>query len=107
MSNVERPVVVDQYYCGGPKNCPIPNKNAVAISNVSYVDIQGTYSNIPLSLACSQFVPCKALTFTNINITPTPKKAGMPVAPYCLDAYGELSKIVIPPLKHCLLPSHR
>ncbi|KAL8471313.1 hypothetical protein ACS0TY_028824 [Phlomoides rotata] len=104
MSNVEKPVVIDQYYCGGPKDCPIPDKNAVAISNVSYADIQGTYSNTQLSLACSEFITCKALTFTNINITPTPEKAEKPVAPFCQDAYGELSKIVIPPLKDCLLP---
>lgn len=101
MMNVANPIVIDQNYCNGVSNCPVPNKNAVAISGVTYSGIRGTYGKIPVSLVCSQYQPCQSLIIDGINLTPS---NGTDTAPVCSNAHGVLKSSATPPLNQCVLP---
>ncbi|ONK81049.1 uncharacterized protein A4U43_C01F24680 [Asparagus officinalis] len=43
-TKVDNPVIIDQYYCDAPGNCPPQNINAVQISNVTYANLYGSSS---------------------------------------------------------------
>lgn len=104
MSNVGTPIVIDQYYCGGHKICNETDmKNALAISDVAFKGISGTYSYKPISLACSHINPCRNLTVATVDLVPTSKKKEA-AQPYCIYAYGRVLNDTTPPLYDCLEP---
>ncbi|XP_020262141.1 probable polygalacturonase At1g80170 [Asparagus officinalis] len=68
-TKVDNPVIIDQYYCDAPGNCPPQNINAVQISNVTYANLYGSSSTpVAVSLNCSQSVPCTLMEFDTLNI---------------------------------------
>ncbi|KAH6792141.1 hypothetical protein C2S52_002618 [Perilla frutescens var. hirtella] len=104
MWNVGTPIVIDQFYCGGHTICNVTDSdmNAVAISNVMYHGISGTYSYKPVSLACSYSHPCTNLMVAAVHLLPTKKSAG--ADPHCFYAYGKLLTNNTPSLDYCLDP---
>ncbi|KAL7140785.1 hypothetical protein ABFS83_08G010200 [Erythranthe nasuta] len=103
MKDVYMPINIDQNYCGGPHTCPTTSTNAVAISGVSYWGITGTYKHTPVSLDCSKYKPCRGLTFSSINLTPSASGNIPKGYPFCSNAYGRVLTSTTPPLDKCLL----
>ncbi|XP_072993714.1 probable polygalacturonase At1g80170 [Typha latifolia] len=86
VSNVEIPIVIDQYYCN-KRSCK--NKtDAVAISDVMFKGIRGTYSFQPMRLACSDSSPCTGVDLKNVHLLPANKLQARQKA-FCWKSYGE------------------
>ncbi|OAY29494.1 polygalacturonase At1g48100 isoform X2 [Manihot esculenta] len=95
VSGVETPIMIDQFYCDGNK---CSNKSsAVAVSDINYVDIRGTYTRNPLHFACSDNLPCTGVSLDTIEL----KSVGEDAQPFCWNAYGDLRGTTVPPV-HCL-----
>ncbi|XP_052188368.1 LOW QUALITY PROTEIN: polygalacturonase At1g48100 [Diospyros lotus] len=90
VSEVQIPIVIDQFYCDGHK-CNNAT-SAVAISGVSYQNIKGTYTEKPVYFACSDSLPCSGITLTNIELK------GQQSEPFCWETYGELKTTSTPPI---------
>lgn len=99
MDNVRNPIIIDQYYCL-TKSCT-NQTSAVHISDITYVNIKGTYNikSPPLQLVCSDAVPCTNLTFSDIELLPA--QGRILSDPFCWNAYGEISTLTVP-LVYCL-----
>ncbi|XP_020109907.1 polygalacturonase ADPG1-like [Ananas comosus] len=70
--SVEKPIVIDQYYCVGDHNNCKNKTSAVQVCDVHYSEVKGTSSSgIAISLACSETTPCAGITMENINIQST------------------------------------
>ncbi|XP_071698612.1 polygalacturonase-like [Rutidosis leptorrhynchoides] len=83
MVNVKNPIIIDQYYCPGSKNCPKGEVAEVKISNVLYDDIHGTSATqVAVKLNCSTISPCSGISFENINLV----YKGQPAISSCTNA---------------------
>jgi len=83
VSNVKIPIDIDQYYCER-RTCK-NQTSAVAISDVTYEKIRGTYMDTALHLACSDDVPCTDLKLIDIELRPVYVSA----RPFCWNSYGQ------------------
>lgn len=83
VSNVKMPINIDQYYCES-RTC-MNRTSAVAISDVTYEKIRGTYIDTALHLACSDTVPCTELKLIDIELRPVYASA----RPFCWNGYGQ------------------
>nr|DAD29108.1 TPA_asm: hypothetical protein HUJ06_030576 [Nelumbo nucifera] len=98
VNNVDHPIVIDQYYCGG-NHCK-NETSAVKVSNVSFINIHGTSTREDaISLACSQTVACTDILLENIQLTTL--VPGKNATSYCLNAHGTAKASVEPPVS-CL-----
>nr|GEW28749.1 polygalacturonase At1g48100 [Tanacetum cinerariifolium] len=106
MSEVQTPIIIDQFYCGGSK-CYSNKKSAVAVSGISYKNIRGTYTKTPVRFACSDSVPCTGVSLDTIQLQPAPY-IGFG-APFCSNIYGQVKTSTTPRI-NCLMaakPSKR
>nr|CAD1834839.1 unnamed protein product [Ananas comosus var. bracteatus] len=104
VSNVEIPIVIDQYYCN-KKSCK--NKtDAVAISDITYKGISGTYSFQPMHLACSDSTPCSGLNLINVKLSPENNSQALQ-KPFCWKSYGEAYGLFDPSSVGCLQRNDR
>lgn len=94
VSEVETPIMIDQYYCDKSK-CQ-NESSAVAVSGIDYVNIQGTYKVKPVHFACSDNVPCTGISLATINLEATQENRSND--PFCWEAYGELRTTTVPPI---------
>lgn len=95
VSEVEAPIVIDQYYCDGG-GCT--NKtSAVAVSGISYENIKGTYTKKPVYFACSDSLPCKGISLATIQLKAVQESKGL-YKPFCWETYGELRTSTEPPI---------
>ncbi|XP_044501540.1 polygalacturonase At1g48100 [Mangifera indica] len=95
VSDVKTPIMIDQFYCDKGK---CQNKSsAVSISDINYVNIQGTYTQTPVYFACSDSLPCTGVSLTTIALKPSEGYQ----QPFCWEAYGELKTSTEPPIS-CL-----
>ncbi|KAK6913097.1 Glycoside hydrolase, family 28 [Dillenia turbinata] len=99
VTDVQTPIVIDQFYCGGSK-CK-NSSSAVAINGVTYENIKGTYTASPVHFACSDNLPCTGLTLNTIQLTPSEKSSD----PFCWEAYGQLLTDTEPPID-CIASGH-
>ncbi|KAK4477381.1 hypothetical protein RD792_016602 [Penstemon davidsonii] len=104
MTDVKTPIVIDQNYCNGKKDCTSSSTNAVTISGVTYENITGTYIDQSVSLVCSEYQPCKNILMGTIDLTPSPTKKTKGILPQCENAFGRVLTETTPSLKNCLLP---
>lgn len=95
VSDVETPIMIDQYYCDKSK-CQ-NESSAVYVSDVNYINIRGTYTEQPAHFACSASMPCTGISLSSINLTPTQTSK----QPYCYQTYGELKTATVPQIS-CL-----
>ncbi|KAK7381406.1 hypothetical protein VNO78_34075 [Psophocarpus tetragonolobus] len=95
VSGVQTPISIDQYYCEGGK-CK-NESSAVAVTNIHYENIKGTYTKEPIYFACSDNLPCTGITLDTIQLESTQNSN----VPFCWEAYGELKTNTIPPVE-CL-----
>ncbi|KAK4721348.1 hypothetical protein R3W88_011581 [Solanum pinnatisectum] len=98
VSEVQIPIVIDQFYCDKSK-CP-NQTSAVALSEINYQKITGTYTVKPVHLACSDSMPCIDVTLTDIQLKPLQEQYHM-YDPYCWQTFGELYTPTFPPIQ-CL-----
>ncbi|XP_057528741.1 polygalacturonase At1g48100-like [Amaranthus tricolor] len=95
VSEVQLPIVIDQYYCD--KSTCKNASAAVAVSGVTYQNIKGTYTVKPVHLACSDELPCTDITLNTIQLTPLQEQHHL-YDPYCWQSFGELMAPIAPPL---------
>ncbi|KAL9240952.1 hypothetical protein vseg_015117 [Gypsophila vaccaria] len=95
MSEVQLPIVIDQYYCDKSK-CKNETR-AVAVSGVTYQNIKGTYTVKPVHLACSDDLPCTDITLNTIQLKPLQGLYRVS-NPYCWQSFGELTTPIVPPI---------
>lgn len=98
VSEVEIPIVIDQYYCHSSK-CK-NQTSAVALSDIRYEKISGTYTVQPAYLACSDSIPCVDVILSDIGLNPLQQKYRMDDA-FCWKTFGESKAPVEPPI-HCI-----
>ncbi|KAG8635001.1 hypothetical protein MANES_17G113400v8 [Manihot esculenta] len=95
VSRVETPIMIDQFYCDSSK-CS-NESSAVAVSNINYADIKGTYTRNPIHFACSDNLPCTGVSLDTIEL----KSVGEDSQPFCWNTYGDLKGTTVPPI-NCL-----
>ncbi|CAA2995925.1 polygalacturonase At1g48100-like isoform X1 [Olea europaea var. sylvestris] len=98
VSEVQLPIVIDQFYCDKRK-CS-NQTSAVALSGINYANIRGTYTVKPVHFACSDSMPCTGVTLTGIQLKPLQEHYHM-YDPYCWQTFGELYSPTVPPIQ-CL-----
>lgn len=92
MSNVQNPIIIDQNYCPGDKDCPGQN-SGVRISDVTYQDIRGTSATpVAVKFDCSPGYPCVGIRLENVKLT----YMNEPAAASCAHAGGTTSGFVQP-----------
>lgn len=95
VSEVQLPIVIDQYYCD--KSSCKNQTSAVALSGINYERIRGTYTVKPVHFACSDSLPCVDVTLTAIQLKPLQEKYRM-YDPFCWQTFGELRTPAVPPI---------
>ncbi|KAK9090399.1 hypothetical protein Sjap_023576 [Stephania japonica] len=95
VSEVELPIVIDQFYCD--KRTCTNHTSAVALSGVTYEKIRGTYTVKPIHLACSDNLPCVDVTLNKIELKPMQERYHL-YGPFCWQTFGELTTPTIPPI---------
>ncbi|RAL53286.1 hypothetical protein DM860_006958 [Cuscuta australis] len=98
VSEVQLPIVIDQYYCD--KRVCKNQTAAVALSGIHYENIRGTYTVKPVHLACSDNMPCLDVTLDRIKLEPLQERYHM-YDPYCWQTFGQLYSPTSPPVR-CL-----
>ncbi|KAL1538558.1 polygalacturonase-like protein [Salvia divinorum] len=99
VSEVENPILIDQYYCDGRK-CGNKTSN-VAISSVTYRSVKGSYVTNPIRFACSESTPCSGITLSTVVLHPSPNAKNED--PFCWEAFGEIQTATTPTVT-CLRP---
>ncbi|ERN07445.1 hypothetical protein AMTR_s00019p00250890 [Amborella trichopoda] len=97
MDNVDRPIIIDQYYCDSNYRCQ--NKtSAVQVKGVKFIGVRGTSVRPEaVTLACSKSVACTNILLDGIDLKTVD---GEKTVSYCLNAFGSAKGQVIP--KPCL-----
>ncbi|XP_004306351.1 PREDICTED: polygalacturonase At1g48100-like [Fragaria vesca subsp. vesca] len=99
VSEVEFPIMIDQFYCD--KGHCANKTSAVAVSGINYVNIQGTYTSKPAHFACSDSIPCTGVSLDTIHLKSVQSGKRL-YDPFCWEAYGELKTNTVPPID-CLM----
>lgn len=98
VSEVETPIMIDQFYCD-QSHCS-NQSSAVEVSEINYVNIRGTYTVQPVHFACSDSFPCSGVSLSTIELKSV--KENHPLSgPFCWETYGELKTSTEPPIS-CL-----
>ncbi|XP_076895566.1 polygalacturonase-like [Bidens hawaiensis] len=93
MTSVQNPIVIDQNYCPGNKNCP-HQVSGVRISNVKYQDVHGTSATkVAVRFDCSKKYPCRGITMQDVNLS---FKNQLQASAYCVNAAGKSSGVMKP-----------
>ncbi|XVF43987.1 hypothetical protein PTKIN_Ptkin02bG0084100 [Pterospermum kingtungense] len=95
VSEVQLPIVIDQYYCD-KRTCKNETA-AVSLSGISYEKIIGTYTVKPVHLACSDSLPCMGVTLSTIKLKPVQERYHL-YDPFCWQTFGELTTPTVPPI---------
>uniref|UniRef100_A0A0D9WK49 Pectate lyase superfamily protein domain-containing protein n=1 Tax=Leersia perrieri TaxID=77586 RepID=A0A0D9WK49_9ORYZ len=99
VSEVQTPVIIDQFYCD--RTTCRNQTSAVAVSGVQYENIKGTFTIKPAHFACSDNSPCSEITLSGIQLKPLIVPQYHLYNPFCWQAFGELFTPTIPPIS-CL-----
>ncbi|KAL9237544.1 hypothetical protein vseg_012078 [Gypsophila vaccaria] len=92
MVNSQNPIIIDQKYCPGNKNCP-GQVSGVRISDVTYQDIHGTSATpIAVNFKCSSKYHCAGIKLQDVQLT----YGNKPASAYCTNAIGSVSGLVQP-----------
>ncbi|KAM1082592.1 hypothetical protein EV2_021816 [Malus domestica] len=95
VSEVQLPIVIDQFYCD--KSTCKNQTSAVALSGITYERIRGTYTVKPVHFACSDSLPCVGVTLNSIDLKPLQEKYHL-YDPFCWQTFGELRTPTVPPI---------
>ncbi|XVF60276.1 hypothetical protein PTKIN_Ptkin08bG0032100 [Pterospermum kingtungense] len=100
VSEVETPIMIDQFYCEKGSGCK-NQSSAVAVSGINYVNIRGTYTVQPVHFACSDSLPCSGVSLSTIELKSSVQENHHLDGPFCWETYGELQTATEPPIQ-CL-----
>lgn len=102
MLNVKIPIIIDEHYCNGSDFCHQPKLNGggVAISDITYTNITGTYTNQAVAFVCSTYKPCRDITASNVDLKPSGGAGGESIQ--CSNAHGKVISTTDPLLEKCL-----
>ncbi|WOL11252.1 polygalacturonase-like [Canna indica] len=93
MRDVQNPVVIDQNYCPGNKNCP-GQSSGIKISQVKFANVRGSSATqVAVKLDCSPSNPCSGIQLRDINLSYQKKQS----LSYCKNAKGSSSGVMNPP----------
>ncbi|QCD82301.1 polygalacturonase At1g48100 [Vigna unguiculata] len=95
VSEVQFPIVIDQFYCD-KRNCK-NQTSAVSLAGINYERIKGTYTVMPVHFACSDSLPCVDVSLTSVELTPIQEQNHL-YDPFCWQTYGELKTPTLPPI---------
>ncbi|KAK1268859.1 Polygalacturonase [Acorus gramineus] len=95
VSEVQFPIVIDQFYCD--KSSCKNQSSAVALSGISYENIKGTYTVKPMHFACADAMPCTKVALTEVKLRPVQEKYHL-YEPFCWQTFGELYTPTTPPI---------
>lgn len=95
VSEVQLPIVIDQFYCD--KRSCTNQTSAVSLSGINYENIKGTYTVKPVHFACSDSLPCVDVSLTSVELEPVQEKYHL-YDPFCWKTYGELKTPTLPPI---------
>jgi len=95
VSEVQIPIIIDQFYCD-KRNCRNQTA-AVALTGINYEGIKGTYTVKPVHFACSDSLPCVDVSLTTVELQPVQEKYHL-YDPFCWETYGELKTTTVPPI---------
>ncbi|ESQ29432.1 hypothetical protein EUTSA_v10023404mg [Eutrema salsugineum] len=95
LTEVQLPIVIDQFYCDHSK-CK-NQTSAVAVEGVTYEKIRGTYTVKPVHFACSDSFPCIDVQLSGIELKPVQQQYHM-YEPFCWKTFGELNSPTVPPI---------
>ncbi|MFS8003382.1 putative endo-polygalacturonase [Helianthus anomalus] len=98
VSEVQLPIVIDQFYCD--KSTCKNQSSAVALSGINYERIRGTYTVKPVHFACSDSMPCTDVHLNGINLKPIQERYHLYDA-FCWKTFGQLLSPAVPPVE-CL-----
>ncbi|KAD4384774.1 hypothetical protein E3N88_24942 [Mikania micrantha] len=96
VSEVQLPIVIDQFYCD--KSTCKNQSSAVALSGINYERIRGTYTVKPVHFACSDSMPCTDVHLNGINLKPVQERYHL-YDPFCWKTFGELITPTVPPVE--------
>ena len=96
VSEVQTPIIIDQFYCD--KTTCRNQTSAVAVSGVQYENIRGTFTIKPAHFACSDNSPCSDITLTGIQLKPVIVPQYHLYNPFCWQAFGVLYTPTVPPI---------
>ncbi|KAJ6420390.1 hypothetical protein OIU84_027852 [Salix udensis] len=92
MNNVQNPILIDQNYCPGEKNCP-GQDSGVKISDVSYQDIHGSSATeVAVKFDCSKKYRCTGIKLQDVRLT----YKNQPAEASCSNTGGVASGLVQP-----------
>ncbi|KAL8227485.1 hypothetical protein R6Q57_015069 [Mikania cordata] len=103
VENVNFPIVINQYYCD--KSLCKNQSGSVAIQEVNFDRIRGSYSTQPIHLACSNDIPCTEVDLSDIQLKPTRRllEGSQHQQALCYNSYGNSKGILIPSsMNYCL-----
>ncbi|OMO78245.1 Glycoside hydrolase, family 28 [Corchorus capsularis] len=95
VSEVQLPIVIDQFYCDH-RSCK-NETTAVALSGITYEKIRGTYTVKPVHFACSDSLPCIGVQLSGIELKPLQEHYHL-YDPFCWQTFGELVTPTVPPI---------
>ncbi|TYH31599.1 hypothetical protein ES288_A01G185100v1 [Gossypium darwinii] len=99
VSQVVRPIVINQFYCGEKHKTECRNQTAaVALSGITFEKIRGTYKDKAVDIACSDNVPCRGITLSAIELTPAPNERPRTDDTFCWQAFVEFTAPMVPPI---------
>ncbi|KAL1814549.1 hypothetical protein ACET3Z_017123 [Daucus carota] len=68
MDRAHNPIIIDQHYCGGRRDCS--GNSHVQVKDIKFIGISGTSaSKIAVNLNCSSSNPCSDIELNNINLS--------------------------------------
>ncbi|KAH7511661.1 hypothetical protein JRO89_XSUnG0182100 [Xanthoceras sorbifolium] len=93
-TNVQNPIIIDQYYCDVAHACK-GTKTGVKISDVRYIKAFGTSTTpVAINLNCSNIVPCTGITFEDVQLESASSNGQ--VTSSCNNAFGNTKGIIKP-----------
>lgn len=95
VSEVQLPIVIDQFYCD--KRSCTNHTSAVALAGINYEGIKGTYTVKPVHFACSDSLPCVDVSLTSVELKPVQEQYHL-YEPFCWQTYGQLMTPTTPPI---------
>ncbi|CAN6341141.1 unnamed protein product [Urochloa humidicola] len=96
VSEVQTPIIIDQFYCD--KTTCRNQTSAVAVTGVQYENIRGTFTIKPAHFACSDNSPCSEITLTGIQLKPLIVPQFHIYNPFCWQAFGQMYTPTVPPI---------
>ncbi|KAL4195223.1 hypothetical protein AMTRI_Chr05g63570 [Amborella trichopoda] len=92
-TDVENPIIIDQYYCPN-KGCK-NQTSAVKVSDVQFIGVHGTCkSEVAVSIACSESIACTNIVVNGLEIRSSEPQVA--ITTYCLNAHGTAQGLCSP-----------